>query len=303
MVQLPARIYWYWCNLKQMIMLLFPVVHDSRNVIEVLILCWKKWSNYLQIFIDMYRYLWSTLYYMLSCCLNIERSVYLRPGLDFILWVECHISYASVSSAMLIDGVILQHWVLAWPAARNQGSLQGREAWRACLFDRSSSPNILAISLLRRHVDALPHGRRVHRVVHQGRVRGCQAQKDRAQVVPWCSPAWLDHGMLCDRREESFWRLPFAGTFHASIAARLSFLHLNVPSVLPSLIHWYVVAAARSQGWGCWGTGEPSRFPLPLRHRDDMRIVLRASAYLHVDQGSGCSQRPADLSNNSEDPI
>jgi hypothetical protein len=34
-----------------------------------------------------------------------------------------------------------------------------------------------------------------------------------------------------------------------------------------------------------------------------MRVLLRAGACLHVDQGSGCSQRPADIRDSSQDPI
>lgn len=62
----------------------------------------------------------------------------------------------------------LQHRVLARPTAGDQGSLQGPEIWWASLCDRPGLPDLLAVPLLRRHVDALPQGGRVHRVVQEG---------------------------------------------------------------------------------------------------------------------------------------
>lgn len=112
-----------------------------------------------------------------------------------------------------------QHWVLAWSTTRNQGSLQGPEARWSCLFDWPGSPNLLAVTLLRRHVDALPQGRRVHRMVPEGRVPGCQDQENWAQMVPRCSTPWPDHGVLCDRREAIVWRFPFAGILCISMCS------------------------------------------------------------------------------------
>lgn len=142
-------------------------------------------------------------------------------------------------SDQFLPTVYIQHRVLAGTSTRNQGSIQSAQTWREGLPHWPCAPNLLALALLCRRVDALPQGRRVHRVVREGWLQRREAEADWPQMVPRRPSPWSHHGMLCYRCQNGTWRLASAGR-------SVFFLHrMNCYSSSPNFCCWIILQLGR----------------------------------------------------------